>query len=212
MDEVEAVFFDIGGVLLTNGWDHRSRAAAAARFGFDAADVERRHAAVVDVFERGRMGLDGYLAATVFHQPRTFTAAEFQAFMFARSESLQGLAAARDIARAGRYFLVALNNESREVHEHRVARFDLRAVFDLFLTSCYTGLRKPEPAAFRYALDLTQVPAERCVFVDDRPENVAAAQTAGMRAVVRQGPGGLREELRRAGVAVDLEEPPWNSA
>src|SRR4051812_33734 len=66
------IFFDIGGVFLTNGWDRPARERTTVHFGIASEEFEARHRAAVDDFETGRLGLDAYLDRTVFHQPRTF--------------------------------------------------------------------------------------------------------------------------------------------
>lgn len=196
------LLWDVGGVLLSNAWDHAARQAAVARFGLDGPEFELRHESVVDAFERGRLDLPGYLDATVFYAPRPFGAEAFVGFMKARSTpEPAALATARRLRAGGRFQMVALNNESRELNEHRIATFGLTEIFDLFLSSCYTGLRKPEPEAYRYALTITQrTPAEGWL-LDDRPENLGSARQLGLRTVQVQDPARLAEELDAAGIA-----------
>jgi putative hydrolase of the HAD superfamily len=202
MAEVSLLLWDVGGVVLSNGWDHRARAAAADRFGLDAGELERRHLTVDAAFETGRLDWAGYLSATVFYETRPFSPEMFRQFMLAQStENRAALATARALRSSGRYTMAALNNESRELNDYRIRTFGLADVFHVFFSSCYTGLRKPDPAAFRYALDLAQRPAEEALFLDDRPENVEAAARLGLRTLKVQDPGRLREELAGVGVA-----------
>ena len=201
MAEVSLLLWDVGGVVLSNGWDHRARSAAAEKFGLDPAELERRHLSVDAAFETGRLDWAGYLAATVFYQPRSFPPEAFRQFMLDQSRANPAaLATARALRGGGRYTMAALNNESRELNEFRIRTFGLRDVFHVFFSSCYTGLRKPEPAAYRYALDLTQRPPEEALFLDDRPENVAAAAREGLRTLEVRDPGRLREELANVGI------------
>jgi putative hydrolase of the HAD superfamily len=200
--EVSLLLWDVGGVLLSNGWDHEARRAAASRFGLDGAELERRHESVADAFETGQLDLEAYLEAVVFHAPRAFSPAEFRSFMFDRSTPRpETLELARALHRRGGPLMGALNNESRELNEHRIAAFHLRDVLDVFLTSCYTGLRKPDPAAYRYALALTQREPGQALFLDDRPENVAAASGVGMHAILVREPERLAEELTFYGIS-----------
>ncbi|MGD0257746.1 MAG: HAD-IA family hydrolase [Thermoplasmata archaeon] len=201
MAKVTLLLWDVGGVLLTNAWDRAGRAAAAARFHLDPAELERRHDRVADDFETGRMDLDRYLAATVFDVPRAFDAGAFRAFMWSLSAPHESaLACARAFRQDGTFVMVALNNESTELNEHRISTFHLREVFHAFLSSCYTGRRKPDPDAYRYALQVTQHLPEETLFLDDRPENVEAAARLGIRAVRVRDPVRVREELESAGV------------
>jgi putative hydrolase of the HAD superfamily len=191
-------------VLLTNGWDHDSRAAAAVRFGLDPGDLERRHAAVEIDFETGRLDENGYLDATMFYEPRSFSRDEVRAFIRAQSRPHPGaIAAARAAKAGGRYRLATLNNESRELNEYRIRTFGLVDIFDDFFSSCFTGRRKPDPSAYRAVLDITHHTPGETLFLDDRPENVAAAAALGLRTLRVLDPGRLRDELERSGVTVD---------
>lgn len=201
MAELSLLLWDVGGVLLSNGWDHASRRAAAEEFGLDPAEFERRHERVETDFETGRLDLDGYLTATVFYDPRTFGREEFRAFMRARSTpNPPALSCARELRGSGRYVLATLNNESSDLNEFRLRTFGLRGIFHLFLSSCYTGRRKPDPDAYRYALQITQRDADEALFLDDRRENVESAARLGLRTLWVQDPGRIREELASVGV------------
>ncbi len=198
----DVILFDVGGVLLTNGWDHRERTAAAERFHLDAAGFETRHLAAVDAWERGTITLDTYLDAAVFNQPRTFSRQEFFAFILSQSRILPGgaLGILGELAASKRCMVGALNNEARETNEYRFQQFGLRRSFAVSFSSCYVGLRKPEPAIYRRALDILGVAPERVLFIDDRPENAAGAAAEGIKAIVFQGEGALRSQLASLGV------------
>ena len=81
----------------------------------------------------------------------------------------------------------ALNNEAGETNEYRFREFGLRKYFKVSLSSCYLGLRKPEPAIYLRALDILGGRRKRVLFIDDRPENVAAAQEEGIKGIVFNG-------------------------
>jgi putative hydrolase of the HAD superfamily len=198
----DAILFDVGGVLLTNGWDQCERAAAAEHFQLDLSALESRHLACYKKWDRDEISADEYLDATVFYQPRNFSRSEFLAFMHAQSKPLPvgALGILAQLAASNKCLLGALNNEARETNEYRFSHFGLRAFFKVALSSCYLGLRKPEPAYFRRALDILDRPAERILFIDDREENVAAAITAGMKAIRFEGAESLWLELVRLGV------------
>jgi putative hydrolase of the HAD superfamily len=197
------LLWDVGGVLLSNGWDRSSRIAAAARFHLDAAELERRHAAVEVDFETGQMSDDAYLDATVFYKPRPFSRDEFRAFVRAQSRpNPAAIATARALRAGGRYRLATLNNESRELNEYRIRTFGLAEIFDDFFSSCFTGRRKPDPMAYRAALDISRRTPSETLFLDDRPENVATAESLGIRTLRVLDPERLRGELERSGVTV----------
>lgn len=195
----DVILFDVGGVLLTNSWDVKERAEAAAHFQLDEADLQAKHAQLIDRWERGVISMAEYLDAAVFYRPRPFSRDEFAAFMLDQSKLLPNgaLGTLKELAAAGRYLIGSLNNEARELNDYRFKTFALREYFDVALTSCYLGLRKPDLAIYRRAIDIVGGPAERILFIDDRPENVAAAQAAGLVALRFTGnPTGV-EQLRR---------------
>ncbi|MGD0732846.1 MAG: HAD family phosphatase [Terracidiphilus sp.] len=198
----DVILFDVGGVLLTNGWDHRERAAAVEHFHLDAVDLEARHEASYDAWERGAITGKEYLNAVVFWQPRSFSRGEFFSFMLSQSQLLPdgALGILSELAASKRCLVGALNNEARETNEYRFRQFGLRKYLRVALSSCYLGLRKPEPAIYRRALDILGGPAERILFIDDREENVAGASAAGIKAIQFNGAQSLRLELVSLGV------------
>ncbi|GMA14489.1 HAD family phosphatase [Deinococcus metallilatus] len=196
---IRAVFWDIGGVLLTNGWDREQRAEVVARFGLDAEDFAERHKLAVPELERGRMSLAEYLDQTIFHTGRAFTPQDFRAAMEAVSQpQAETLAFARDLGQ--RWRMYSLNNEGRDLNEYRIRTYRLDEFLLAFFTSCYLGLLKPNPAMYRLALDLAHVRPEEAVMVDDRPQNAEAARSVGMHAVRYQNAAQLRAELAALGV------------
>jgi putative hydrolase of the HAD superfamily len=197
--EIRALFWDVGGVLLSNAWDHVERDLAMGHFHLDKAEFEARHKEMVPAFEEGRLSLDDYLERSVFYQPRDFTREDFKRFMFSLSTPKM---AVLEIARglSSKYFMATLNNESRDLNQYRIKTFGLADCFDLFVSSCFVGLRKPDERIYRLALDLTQLAPEECCFIDDRPVNIEAAAKVGMRAVLMQDPAQLRRELQGLGV------------
>ncbi len=198
----DAILFDIGGVLLTNGWDHADRAAAAMRFGLDHEALEARNSLAIDAWDRGRSDLDAYLDATVFCEPRDFSREEFKTFLFAQSQLLPhgAMPILAELAARNPCLLGSLNNEPRETNEYRFRQFSLRRYFRVAFSSCFMGLRKPEPAIYHRTLDMLGNPPERVLFLDDRVENIAAAQAAGITALRFTGLDALRADLERLGV------------
>src|SRR4051812_10640328 len=149
MARVPTLFFDLGGVLLTNAWDTGARKRAAETFGLDFQEFQTRHEMLKTAFETGRLSLDMYLRKAVFHTPRPFSPADFRDFMFAQSQPLgETLAWVRGLARSQRCRLFTLNNESAELHEYRVSTFHLDEIFSGFLVSCYLGQVKPDEGIY----------------------------------------------------------------
>jgi putative hydrolase of the HAD superfamily len=194
----DVILFDVGGVLLTNGWDHAERAALSAQFHLDRAELETHHVKAFEPWERGELTLDEYLNAVVFYQPRSFSREEFFAAMCAQSKALpdSAMCILKELCTSDKCVVGALNNEARETHEFRMATFGLRDYLKFTFTSCYMGLRKPDPQIYRRALGILGKSAERSLFIDDRLENVASAAAVGMKAVRFTGADALRREFQ----------------
>ena len=201
MAGISALFWDVGGVLLSNAWDREQRERALQKFGLDLVEFQDRHEMVVSSFERGKITLDEYLDRTVFYRPRPFTPVAFREYMFSLSQpDNDTLAFARELSARGRYLMSTINNESTELNQYRIQSFRLGDIFSVFVSSCFVGLRKPEEGIYRLALQLTQKNAEECCFIDDRPLNLESALRLGMRVVAFQNARQLQEELKKLGV------------
>jgi len=199
--EIHAIFWDVGGVLLSNAWDHTQRMAALEHFHLDEEEFHSRHEMVVSSFERGKISLEEYLDRTVFYRDRPFTRDEFRDYMFSLSQPIpEVLAFARALANSGKYFMGTINNESRELNLHRIEEYGLREIFRLFVSSCFVGLRKPDSGIYRLAIETTQFNPEECCFIDDRALNLECAAKLGMHTIQMQGLEQLRSELGKLGV------------
>ncbi len=203
MAEVTTLFWDVGGVILSNGWDRAARKQAAGKFGLDWEDFQDRHDLVSPALDTGQITLDEYMQRTIFYRPRSFTRDEFKAFLFAQSvEYPEARAVLTTVARSGRYLLATINNEALELNLYRIEKFGLRKDFIAFFSSCYLGVRKPDAAIYRMALQVTARAPGECVFIDDRELNLECARLLGMRTIHYQNAAQLREELDRNGVEV----------
>jgi putative hydrolase of the HAD superfamily len=197
----EVILFDVGGVMLTNGWDHNERRAVLQQFGLDRATFEARHEQPYDAWERDTISVYDYLNAAIFYEPRSFTPDDFIAAMKAQSVPIpsNAMGILKEIATSSRYLVGLLNNESRLLHEYRMEKYGLTQYLDVQLSSCYLGMRKPDADIYRRALDIlgTHGPAaNRVIFIDDRAGNADAASKAGMHAIQFLGEEQLRGELK----------------
>jgi putative hydrolase of the HAD superfamily len=203
LSEITTLFWDIGGVILTNGWDRGSRIEAADAFHLDPDEFQDRHELTFPAFDSGLITLNEYLDRTLFYRPRSFTREEFTAFMFAQSKEYPDTRAILDEVTASRkYFIGAINNEPLELNQFRIDAFHLRKNFLVFFSSCYVRSRKPEELIFRVALEVTQRPPEQCLFIDDRPLNLESPRRLGMNTIHHQNARQLRSELGKFGVEV----------
>jgi len=200
--KVSALFLDVGGVLLTNGWDRSMRERAAETFKLDYAEMDERHHLTFDTYEEGKLSLDEYLHRVVFYQNRPFSGEEFKTFMFAQSQPYpQMVELIRGIKRSSGVKVAVVSNEGRELAVHRIEKFGLAEFVDFFIVSCFVHFRKPDADIYRIALDIAQVPPERVVYIEDRFMFVEVAQTMGIRGIHHTGYDSTRAALTSLGLA-----------
>ena len=198
--EYKILFSDIGGVLLSNGWGHRSRMAAAKKYGIDYEEMDVLHNFIFNVFEMGKISLDDYLDTVVFNQKRKFSRKEFKEFMLAQSVLLPNtLPWLINWKKKHPYLkVISINNEARELNEHRIKQFRLHDFFDAFVSSCEVGMRKPDPGIFHLALGIAQAKPEECLYFDDTEMLVEAAKKAGIHAHHHESFTGIKKILKEA--------------
>ncbi len=201
--KITTLFLDIGGVLLTNGWDHNSRRRAAETFGLDYDEMSERHHLTFDTYEEGKLSLDEYLKRVVFYQDRPFSPEEFKKFMYDQSKPypdmiklIQGLKSQYDLR------VAAVSNEGRELTIYRVQQFDLGAFVDFFISSCFVHYRKPDEDIFRMALDVSQARPDQVVYIDDRGLFVEVAHEVGIAGIIHTGYESTRKSLEELGLAL----------
>ncbi|MCX6926576.1 MAG: HAD family phosphatase [Verrucomicrobia bacterium] len=182
---ITALFVDIGGVLLTDGWDHDARKRAATNFKLELAEMEDRHHLTFDTYEEGKLTLEQYLDRVVFYQKRPFTRARFRRFMFAQSKPYpEMIELVRKLKSKYGLKIVVVSNEARELNAHRIREFKLDGLVDSFISSCFVHCRKPDADIFRLALDIAQTPAGQVVYVDNTPMFVQIAEGLGIRSIL----------------------------
>ncbi len=183
--KIICLFVDIGGVLLTNGWDYHARKRAATHFNLKWAEMEERHHLTCDTYEEGKLTLEEYLGRVVFYQKRPFTQAQFRKFMFAQSKPYPEMIelVRRLKARYGLKISV-VSNEARELNAYRIRKFKLDEFVDSFISSCFVHVRKPDADIFRLALDIAQTPARRVVYIENTPMFVQIVEGLGIRSIL----------------------------
>ncbi len=181
---ITTIFTDIGGVLLTNGWDRKARKKAINLFKLDASETEERHHLTFDTYEVGKLSLDEYLDRVVFYKKRNFTKKQFRQFMFGQSKPIPEMIEMITHFKQQHHLKVAVvNNEGSELNEHRIRTFKLNKFVDFFISSCYVHFRKPDKDIFRIALSTAQVRPEQVIYLEDRPMFVQVAQSLGIQAI-----------------------------
>jgi putative hydrolase of the HAD superfamily len=198
------LFLDIGGVLLTNGWDRHMRRDAAQKFGLDLDDLNDRHKMSFDTYEEGKLDLDTYLNQVVFYRERPFSRKEFKEFMFAQSQPkaemiqlVSGLKKKYDLE------VAAISNEGRELTVYRIKKFNLKSFIDFFVSSCFVHFRKPDMDMYRIALDISQAEPKKSIYLDDRLLFVEIAQSLGINGIHHTGIEETRNALKNLGLTLE---------
>ena len=203
--QITTLFLDIGGVLLTNGWDRNIRMNAAEKFSLNYEEMNERHHLTFDTYEEGKLTLDQYLNRVVFYQERSFSREEFKKFMYDQSqpfpdmiELMHGLKAQYNLQ------IAAISNEGRELTVYRVKQFQLRSFIDFFVSSCFVHCRKPDEDIHRIALDIAQVRPEQVVYIDDRPMFVEVAEGLGLNSIIHTGYVATQKSLEKWGLTLQV--------
>lgn len=181
---IKALLLDIGGVFLTNGWGSQSRKLAAEAFKIDFTEMNERHKIAFDSYETGKMSIDEYLQLIIFHTPRSFTKKEFKDFMVAQSQPFEPMIDwVCNIKHKYNIKSAAVNNEGRELNDYRISQFNLTRFIDVFISSAFVHLRKPDKDIYKLALDILLIKPEEALYVDDRLIFIEVAQSLGINTV-----------------------------
>ncbi|MEJ2726546.1 MAG: HAD family phosphatase [Deltaproteobacteria bacterium] len=201
---ITTLFLDIGGVLLTNGWDRRMRRSAAETFGLDFDEMNERHHLTFDTYEEGELTLDDYLTRVIFYENRPFTREDFKAFMYARSEPKSDMIhLMTKLKKRHGLKMATISNEGRELTLYRVKKFNLGSFIDFFIASCFVHFRKPDLRLYRLALDCAQVLPEEGFYIDDRKMFVEVAEGIGLRGIHHTEYDRTRTSLAALGLSAD---------
>ena len=182
---ITRLFLDIGGVLLTNGWDHHARKRAAIHFKLKFSDIEDRHHLIFEIYEKGKITLEEYLNLVVFYQKRSFTRAQFRRFMFAQSKPYsEMIEMVTQLKVRHGLKIVVVSNEARELNAYRIRTFKLNRFIDSFISSCFVHIRKPDKEIFRLALDIAQAEPQKVLYIENTPMFVEIAEGLGIRSIL----------------------------
>lgn len=203
---ITTLFLDIGGVLLTNGWDHTMRQNAAHTFGLDYDELNERHHLTFDTYEEGKISLDEYLNRVIFYKERAFSPDDFKQFMMAQSQPYpEMIGLVRDLKTRYQLKVAAVSNEGRELTLYRIKKFDLNGFIDFFISSCFVHYRKPDPDIYQIALDIAQTPPAQVAYLEDRPMFVDIARQLGIRGIYHTGHDSTRRALKQLGLWLPRE-------
>ena len=200
---ITTLFLDIGGVLLSNGWDRAARKLAASEFSLDPLEFEERHHLTFDTYEEGKLTLDEYLDRIVFYEHRNFTRQQFKDFMYSRTEAYpEMIEMICQIKEKYKLKLAIVNNEGRELNEYRIRTFGLNKFIDFFVSSCFVHFRKPDADIFRIALDIALVKPDEVIYVEDRAMFVSVAENLGINGLLHENYATTREKLAEWGFSL----------
>jgi len=200
---ITTLFLDIGGVLLTNGWDRHARMHAAETFHLDFGEMDERHHLIYDIYEAGKLSLEEYLQRVIFYEKRPFSMEEIRTFMFSRSQPYNEMIDLVRVLKARhRLKTVAVSNEGRELTRYRIQQFELGELIDSFVSSCFVHYRKPDPDIYHIALDISQSAPEQVVYMDDRRLFVEIAESLGIQSIHHTGYQSTHKALDELGLKV----------
>ena len=198
---IRTIFWDVGGVILTNGWDLHQRTRVLGRLGVNLTAYEELHTHANYYWERGLITAEEFFLQTVL-RPNPLLNLTFDVLwpqVCAESKVLhpECLDILAQLKQSGRWRLATLNNESRELNEYRLDNFKLRSLFDYFICSGYLHEMKPAAGIYESAIDISGFPARSALFIDDKAENCDAADALGMNTICFQSPAQLLEALKQ---------------
>lgn len=194
--KLTTLFTDIGGVLLTNGWDHNARNRAIEKFGLDPQETNDRHHLIFDAYETGKLTLDEYLDYLVFYQPRNFLREDFKTYMYSCSGPLTDMLEFTKKLKVKYHLkIIVISNEGKELNQYRINKFRLNTFIDCFVSSSFVHLRKPDKDIFRLAIDMAQTPLDECIYIDDRPVFVSVAKDLGLNGIVHDNYEDTRSQI-----------------
>ena len=196
--KITTLFLDIGGVILTNGWDHVSRAKAVQHFGVDKEEFEKRHQLAFDTYELGKISFDAYLDLLLFYEQRSFSKEDFKQFIYGESQMLDGgFDFFKKLKKDNGLKVVALSNEPRDINAYRIEKFGLNGLFDFYISSCYVGMRKPDFDIYRIATDVSFTAPENTLYIDDRLPYIEVGRSRGLQCLLYKDVAQAKEEIKQ---------------
>jgi putative hydrolase of the HAD superfamily len=195
------LFLDIGGVLLTNGWDRKIRAKAAKHFNLEREEMQERHHLTFDTYEEGKLSLDEYLKRVVFFRKRNFTISHFKKYMFEQSKPYpEMINLIKSIKKQYGLKVAVVSNEGLDLNEHRIKKYKLGEFIDFFISSCYVHFRKPDPDIYKIALKIAQVSPEQVIYIEDRPLFIQVAKELKIDGILHSGLEPTKDALASMGL------------
>lgn len=201
-EAIEAIIFDVGGVLVRT-FDHAGRRAWEERLNLPTGGAE----AIVLNSEMGHRAQRGEITNDelwAWVGEHLNLGDELEVF---RRDFWRGDAVDADLVELvrrlnGRYQMAIISNATDALLDS-LETYELLAEFDLVVGSAYEGVMKPDPAIYETTLARLGRRPEETVFIDDAPANIAGASSVGMYAILFRPSLDLVTELAALGVRAD---------
>lgn len=198
---IEAALFDLGQVLVKfdNGLFLERMAAFSDLSTAEMRAAVRANDGLLTLFDTGRIPPEEFYerAAAILRLDIGF-GDFFAAYNDVFSINNPAVAIARRLRPKHR--LVIVSNTDVMRYSYIEGTFPALRIFDDAVLSFRVGRMKPDPEIYREALRRAGTDAGRAVFIDDLPENVAAAEALGIAGIVYESPEILESELARLGL------------
>jgi putative hydrolase of the HAD superfamily len=195
---IEAVLFDMGGVLVTGPFEGFARYERENRLPADT--IRTINATNADSngwarYERGEID-----RAEFCHVYRTeaaalgFTVDADAVLACMKSERVTEMIDL--VARMrGRFKLAMITNNLQPMNRDESLLADVLELFDVIVESSVEGVRKPDPAIYQRTCERLGVAADRCAFLDDLGVNLKPARAMGMTTIKVVDPVGAARDL-----------------
>jgi 2-haloacid dehalogenase len=199
--ERPVIVYDLGGVLIDWNPRHLYRKLIEDEAIMEWFLAEVCHTAWNEEQDRGRTFAAAIEEAAARHpEYRPLIAAYFERWAEMMAGEIEGAVVILEELKSAGYELHALTNWSAETFPFARDRFAFLEWFESILVSADVGLIKPDPAIFRLLLERIGRTPAACIYIDDNPNNVAAAAALGFDAIAFRGAPRLREALGERGL------------
>ena len=197
----QTVIFDLGKVLVDFDWTVAAR-RIAARTRFSPAQLlgAMVEAPMLVDYEKGLLTTEQVYAAIRELTGFNGSLAEFSAFFADIFTEIPEMTALHAAVRARGLTTYILSNTNTLAFEHIHRHFPFFSNFDGYVLSYEHQAMKPEPKLYEVAEQMSGRRAAEILFIDDRPENVAAAAARGWQVILQESPQLTRAGFERLGL------------